>query len=717
MLGLLKFALVLVVLSKSCLSIVQNLMAYYEITNFSPGLDSRRSELTSKPGTLEVLNNAHINEGGEVQKRMAFVPIYLPTGTLGLQPLVNSLLVFGSGATPGGFPVSFTNLAGSQTVGYQRLTSPNTGSSAMTEVISSTLFNNAAWVAAEFADNYIYSFYGGTLDVDFTNGLVATWQGTDNQIAAAIAVMVNNTATPPNPVAGELVYTATATNNIVEVFATPSAISSSPFTTAITTVLEPTSTGQIVSNQVTNGVPAVAAVQAVGSFAILQGTALTGFATGTATVNNVVAYTGSNSVDIVNLGSNTYFFATSAYISAHPTDPFAVLVGANTTASALNLSKAINGTGTVGVTYTAAMSVNTQLSASPAANVLTLTALASGTAGNSVVLSQTVSTNGTYTLSGAHLSGGSNSNYISSVNVNSNNILSAQIPWDMNANQTCIDVVENINANAALNGGFTATTNGGVVTILSPVANAGTFNGQAVSVVVVGPIIVQQISFIITACTSSTTITSIAFGAPTSLTITTGTITSSGSVPLTFAGQIAANIIATGNGFTALAVAVSSTSAAVYVSPLTSSSATAIGTMTVTSGGSGGVFASGAAGALNVVLTTYSVAGATLVSSTVRNTNFNTSTTKSQYLTASVGCQASGGVAPYNYKWTFAGTGTSQLVCQHSTSQTTGWFYTTITSSQGPSTPSNQSEQWICTVTDSAGVPNVQSSQALIILF
>ena len=48
-------------------------MSYIKIESFKPGLDTRRSELTSLPGTLEVCENAHINPGGEIEKRKAFV--------------------------------------------------------------------------------------------------------------------------------------------------------------------------------------------------------------------------------------------------------------------------------------------------------------------------------------------------------------------------------------------------------------------------------------------------------------------------------------------------------------------------------------------------------------------------------------------------------------------------------------------------------------------
>ena len=48
-------------------------MALYLVQNFASGLDLRRSAETAPPGSLRVLTNAFINEGGEIEKRKAFV--------------------------------------------------------------------------------------------------------------------------------------------------------------------------------------------------------------------------------------------------------------------------------------------------------------------------------------------------------------------------------------------------------------------------------------------------------------------------------------------------------------------------------------------------------------------------------------------------------------------------------------------------------------------
>lgn len=70
---------------------------YLLIENFNSGLDSRRMALTSKPGTLQRLENAHITRGGEIEKRKAFVATAsLPAGTFGLHSANGALWVFGS---------------------------------------------------------------------------------------------------------------------------------------------------------------------------------------------------------------------------------------------------------------------------------------------------------------------------------------------------------------------------------------------------------------------------------------------------------------------------------------------------------------------------------------------------------------------------------------------------------------------------------------------
>lgn len=47
-------------------------MPYYLVENFNNGLDLRKSPEVAPPGSLRVLRNAFVNEGGEIEKRKAF---------------------------------------------------------------------------------------------------------------------------------------------------------------------------------------------------------------------------------------------------------------------------------------------------------------------------------------------------------------------------------------------------------------------------------------------------------------------------------------------------------------------------------------------------------------------------------------------------------------------------------------------------------------------
>jgi hypothetical protein len=155
----------------------------YQIKNFKPGLDTRRLNLTSVPGTLETLENFHINQGGEVEKRYAYVPTSAVfANTFGGVSTPNGILVFGSVAAgtlslPSGFV-------------YQQLVHPD-GATAMTSVVSQTLYGNFAWVIAEFADGKRFCYYNGNLVRDFTSGQVLATMTNNSSVAAAIADLVN----------------------------------------------------------------------------------------------------------------------------------------------------------------------------------------------------------------------------------------------------------------------------------------------------------------------------------------------------------------------------------------------------------------------------------------------------------------------------------------------------------------------------------------------
>ena len=71
-------------------------MPYFTITDFAAGLDLRRSALTAPAGTLRSMRNAHVTPGGEIEKRMAFVPFWtVDAASRGLVEVNQKLYTFG----------------------------------------------------------------------------------------------------------------------------------------------------------------------------------------------------------------------------------------------------------------------------------------------------------------------------------------------------------------------------------------------------------------------------------------------------------------------------------------------------------------------------------------------------------------------------------------------------------------------------------------------
>jgi hypothetical protein len=142
-------------------------MPYYMIEDFRSGLDSRRMPVLSVPGSLLELTNAHINRGGEIEKRLAFVKqVDLPADTFGLVAIGSVLYTFGSVES-----VSFPSNAPSNLV-YQRLQAP--GGQNMVKVLRATAFKNRPYVIAQYDDGAIYHFYDGQLHLEFVEARART---------------------------------------------------------------------------------------------------------------------------------------------------------------------------------------------------------------------------------------------------------------------------------------------------------------------------------------------------------------------------------------------------------------------------------------------------------------------------------------------------------------------------------------------------------------
>ena len=237
------------------------------IKDFRFGLDTRKSELTQKPGSLEVLNNGFVNQGGEIENRKAFVRTARVANTFGLQATAAGLYTFGSITAPGAHTAPGLNIGTGPIpiyVLYQRLQHPavlfdvalyNAALHDMFAVTFSTQFRGKAVVTAVFDDGKTFLYYDGSLVRDFTDGLLMTHLSSTTLLADEIEDMIDRTTD----------YTATKPSaTTVEITGPLGSAYSIDIakTTAIGTL-----TG-VVTSDPTNG---VAAKRALGSFQVIAG--------------------------------------------------------------------------------------------------------------------------------------------------------------------------------------------------------------------------------------------------------------------------------------------------------------------------------------------------------------------------------------------------------------------------------------------------------------
>lgn len=271
-------------------------MAYLNVANFKFGLDTRRSQLTSVPGTLEMCENAHINQGGEVEKRKAFVGVNcvvgsvvagtLPKGTgycFGAEPGVSTIYTFGSANTPGGLPAEFT---------YLKCVSPQGGN--MIGVTYSTTFAGLPFIIAVFDDtpfgaSNTYCFYNGVIVGDLVSGLISA-----------------GAAAGPNSVIADLFvgqnFPTGNYTSIYNLFTATANVLNTPGTQFIPTINISSAAGTLVANEVSANTPSVAAGSAVGSFSVTGGSAAAG---------NLISSVKVNAVEV--LGANVLWVTDNAH--------------------------------------------------------------------------------------------------------------------------------------------------------------------------------------------------------------------------------------------------------------------------------------------------------------------------------------------------------------------------------------------------------------------
>jgi hypothetical protein len=264
------------------------------IESFQYGLDTRRSELTSKTGALVQAVNCHINQGAQVEKRKLFGRLALPAGTFGIDGTLNGLVVYGSGATPAGlaaWPAFNTSwIAGNAVpLSYLRLQAPAAfDTSAMTGVVWSTLFGGLPFVISSFASGNVYVFQatatGYTVVIDFYAGLVLSGYASNPDQAAQLTALVN----------GLTNYTAVQGVGGAANTVTITGVDGAAYTATST---EASALGVINQLQTNVGTPAVNASQPSAQFTIIAGA----FGTGTAPYMNQIAIQGGGSALLTNV--------------------------------------------------------------------------------------------------------------------------------------------------------------------------------------------------------------------------------------------------------------------------------------------------------------------------------------------------------------------------------------------------------------------------------
>ena len=140
-------------------------MAYVLVEDFRAGLDTRRTNVTSVPGSLVTLTNAHISRGGEIEKRKAFVKLAdLPSNTTGLAAAAGQIYVFGSA---GSSSVSFASGTPSNInyIQFQHPTDAGISTTSNTvpldKITSVDFFNGYIYASARYTDGRAYHYYQG----------------------------------------------------------------------------------------------------------------------------------------------------------------------------------------------------------------------------------------------------------------------------------------------------------------------------------------------------------------------------------------------------------------------------------------------------------------------------------------------------------------------------------------------------------------------------
>lgn len=120
------------------------------------GIDLRRRPAAGLPGTFRNLKNCVVNNGGEIEKRKAFVDVGNLAGTVGMATFYGQLHVFGSGVRP-------TTL--DKSIGYIRL---QNNDETLTKIVASAEFGGKVYAIGRFSSGKDVHFYNG-VPVEYWN--------------------------------------------------------------------------------------------------------------------------------------------------------------------------------------------------------------------------------------------------------------------------------------------------------------------------------------------------------------------------------------------------------------------------------------------------------------------------------------------------------------------------------------------------------------------
>ena len=664
-------------------------MSYQVVTNFAGGLDARKFFLSLPAGTLTQLINGHITQGGEIEKRKEFYQIALPSGngyTFGAQESDSGILVFGSvassttwsGGTLATLPSPFI---------YQQLVYPANGTHAsgayaMTGVLWSTLFGDSAFVIATFADSSVWCFYGGVVIPDFFQGGRSINFTSNATIAASLVAMIN---------AANVGYVAAQVGSTAVFNVTSPAGSNYSVSDTLETV-----SGTLTNVLNNTAIPGTTGLQAQGSFQIMAGTP--------AYASQTLTNDGTQPADAstVTIGVQTYRWKTT------PTQAYDVFRGASATAAMTNLYLAINASGVAGTNYFAGTLKNTQVTATnPTATTVVVTAIASGSGSNSIVTTQAGTSHGTW---GAGTLAGGNASAITNVTAGSASLLNGgtQIDFVTDIATTAAAVATSINANSGI--GYTASSNGGIVTILAAAVGTGD-NGQQISVTTKGTVCIGNFQFVFSGT---------GFTVP-SFTVN-GVSIISGTPSYTSAQTLAQFMQSFVNNINALTAAsgylacFSNGICTVSQVTTTSSDIPLTASVTVTPTGSNTGVISYPSN--TVVLSSVNVTELVMVVTGSALANYSTTFSLSSITPAIV--TPSGGTAPYTYQWAITDSGgksssdikpSTPIAASTIFKSATGAFKIAILDGQAIS----KSYLATCTVTDLLGNFSVSSPVSLIV--